>query len=139
MSALDQKTNNDHDLLFSQIFIYPLRQLKFPIFRPKPSKLSVKPYVLAFSHSRLCRKIGRHQPLVIIWAFLVVLGYPMLPTKFQGHWSIGSGEEDFLKVFTIYGHGGHIGHVTLTVCIYFHFLSPRRLYRKFGYIWSSGF
>ena len=33
----------------------------------------------------------------------------MLHTKFQGHWSIGSGEEDFFKVFTIYGHGGHVG------------------------------
>ena len=26
----------------------------------------------------------------------------MLPTKFQGHWSIGSGEEDLLKVFKIW-------------------------------------
>ena len=30
----------------------------------------------------------------------------MLYTKFQGHWSVGSGKEDSLKVFTIYGHGG---------------------------------
>ena len=36
----------------------------------------------------------------------------MLYTKFQGHWSVGFGKEDSLKVFTIYGHGGHIGHVT---------------------------
>ena len=37
----------------------------------------------------------------------------MLHTKFPGHRSIGSGEEDFFfKVFTIYGHGGHVGHVT---------------------------
>ena len=35
----------------------------------------------------------------------------MLHTKFQGHGPFGSGEEDFL-VFTIYGHGGHFGHVT---------------------------
>ena len=35
----------------------------------------------------------------------------MLHTKFQGHGSIGSGEEDFFKVFTIYGHGSHVGHV----------------------------
>ena len=34
--------------------------------------------------------------------------------KLHGHWSTGSGEE-VLKVFTIYGHGGHIGHVTWTV------------------------
>ena len=34
----------------------------------------------------------------------------MLPIKFQGHRSNGSGEV-FLKVLTIYGHGGHVGHV----------------------------
>ena len=43
---------------------------------------------------------------------MVVLGYPMLHTKFQSYCSTGSGEEEFLKVFTIYGHGGHIGNVT---------------------------
>ena len=39
----------------------------------------------------------------------------MLYTKFQGHRSIGSGEEDFFNVLTIYGHGGHLGHVTQTI------------------------
>ena len=43
----------------------------------------------------------------------------MLHTKFQGHQSIGSGEEDFFKVFNIYGHGGHVGHVTHVICINF--------------------
>ena len=32
----------------------------------------------------------------------------MLHTKIQTHQSIGSGEEGFLNVFTIYGHGGHV-------------------------------
>ena len=27
-------------------------------------------------------------------------------------------------VFTIYGHGGHVGHVTLLICISFHSHSP---------------
>ena len=36
----------------------------------------------------------------------------MLHAKFQNHRTCGSGEEDFFKVFTIYGHGGHLGHVT---------------------------
>ena len=36
----------------------------------------------------------------------------MLQTKPQGHWPFGSGEEDFWRVFIIYGHGGHLGHVT---------------------------
>ena len=38
----------------------------------------------------------------------------MLHTKFHGNRSAGSGEEDFLRVFTIYGRGGHLGHVTST-------------------------
>ena len=33
----------------------------------------------------------------------------MLHAKFQDHRISSSGEEDFLKVFTIYGHGGHLG------------------------------
>ena len=37
----------------------------------------------------------------------------MLHIKFRGNPPIGSGEEDFLRVFTIYGRGGHLGHVTL--------------------------
>ena len=45
----------------------------------------------------------------------------MLHAKFQDHRTSGSGEEDF-KVLTIYGHGGHLGHVTLT--IYINFRSP---------------
>ena len=36
----------------------------------------------------------------------------MLQTKFHGNQPAGSGGEDFLRVFTIYGHGGHLGHVT---------------------------
>ena len=56
--------------------------------------------------------MGQGHPRVIICITLVVLPYNMLHTKFQGHWSIGSVEEDFFKVFTIYGHGCHVGHVT---------------------------
>ena len=43
----------------------------------------------------------------------------MQHTKFQDHRSIASGEEDFFKVFTIYGHGGHVGQVTQLICIIF--------------------
>ena len=39
----------------------------------------------------------------------------MLHAKFKDHRTSGSGEEDFLKVFTIYGLGGHLGHATLTI------------------------
>ena len=62
----------------------------------------------------------------------------MLHTKFHGNWPAGSGE-DFFKVFTIYGHGGHLGHVTWTIYINFGFPFPRRLHIKFGFDWPSGF
>ena len=55
----------------------------------------------------------------------------MQHTKFQGHQSIGSGEEDFLR-FTIYGHGGHVGHVTQLICINFHSYSPSSFHMNFG-------
>ena len=57
----------------------------------------------------------------------------MLHTTFQGHRFIGSGEEDFLKVFTIYGHGGHLGHVTLFICINFHSHVSISFHMKFGF------
>ena len=34
----------------------------------------------------------------------------MLHTKFRENRPTGSGEEDFGRVFTIYGCGGHLGH-----------------------------
>ena len=36
----------------------------------------------------------------------------MLHTKFSENRPAGSGEEDFRRAFTIYGRGGHLGHVT---------------------------
>ena len=39
----------------------------------------------------------------LIWKTLVVLIYMMLHTKFQGHGSIGSGEEDFLRFLPYMG------------------------------------
>ena len=46
----------------------------------------------------------------------------MLHTKFRGNWPAGSTEEDFRRIFTIYGHGGHLGHVTSIMSSDFHFL-----------------
>ena len=62
----------------------------------------------------------------------------MLHAKFQDHRTSGSGEEDFFKVFTIYGHVGLLGHMNWT--IYINFLSPfpRGLHIKFGFDWPSG-
>ena len=57
----------------------------------------------------------------------------MLHTKFQGHGSIGSGEEDFFKVFTIYGHGSHVGHVIQLISINFHSLFSLKLSYEFWF------
>ena len=63
----------------------------------------------------------------------------MLHVKFQNRKPSGSGEEDFLKVFAIYSHGGHLGHVTLTIYINFCSPIPRIPHIKFGFDWSSGY
>ena len=39
----------------------------------------------------------------------------MMRVKFQGRQLFDSREEEFFKVFTIYGHDRHLGHVTKTV------------------------
>ena len=62
----------------------------------------------------------------------------MLYTKSQGYQPSGSGEEDFLRVFTIYGHGGHLGHVTIIFCIKFSLLIIRSLHMKFEFNWANG-
>ena len=54
----------------------------------------------------------------------------MLHTKFRGNLLAGSGEEDFKTVFTIYGHGGHLGHVTSIMSSDFHFLVPESFHKK---------
>ena len=57
----------------------------------------------------------------------------MLHTKFRENRPTGSGEEDFERVFTIYGHGGHLGHVTQMPRTNFRSPYPRRLNIKFGF------
>ena len=55
-----------------------------------------------------------------------------LHAKFQNHRPSGSGEEDLQRFFAIYSHGGHLGHVTLTIYINFH--SPfLRILKTFGF------
>ena len=55
----------------------------------------------------------------------------MLHTKFRGNRPAGSGE-DFLRVFTIYGRGRHLGHVTSIMSSDFRFLVPESCHTKFG-------
>ena len=47
-------------------------------------------------------------------------------------------EKNILEVFTIYGHGGYLGHVTRTIYTYFRLPFSRRLPVKFGFVWPSG-
>ena len=63
----------------------------------------------------------------------------MLHAKFRENRPSGSGEEDFRRVFTIYGRGGHLGHVTQMSRTKFCSPYPRRLHIKFGFDQQSGF
>ena len=62
----------------------------------------------------------------------------MLHTKFRGNEPVGSGE-DFLRVFTIYGLGGHLGHVTSIMSSDFHCIVPERFHTKFDLDLPSSF
>ena len=78
------------------------------------------------------------QPRIIIWTNLVGPTTPMLHTKSQGHLPSGSGE-DFLRVFTIYGRGGHLGHVTKTIWTNLRYPILRSLHMKYEFNWPSSF
>ena len=56
----------------------------------------------------------------------------MLNTKFRGNRLAGSTEEDFQRIFTIYGRVGHLGHVTSIILSDFHFFVPESFHTKFG-------
>ena len=51
----------------------------------------------------------------------------MLDTKFYGNRPASSG--DFRWVFTIYGHGGHLGHLTSIISTKYNFHVPKNLYK----------
>ena len=63
----------------------------------------------------------------------------MLHTKSRGNRLTGSGEEDFYRDFTIYGHGGHLGHVTSIMSPNFHSFVPESFHTKFGSDRQSSF
>ena len=63
----------------------------------------------------------------------------MLNTKFRGNRLAGSTEEDFRRIFTIYGRVGHLGHVTNVMLSNFHFLVPESFHTKFGLDRHSSF
>ena len=63
----------------------------------------------------------------------------MLHAKFHENRPACSGEEDFCRVFTIYGRGGHLGHVTQMPQTKYRSPYPRRLHIKFGFDRPSDF
>ena len=63
----------------------------------------------------------------------------MLHSKFCQNRPAGSGEEDFGRVFTIYGRGGHLGHVTSIESSDFHFNVPESFHTKFSSDCHSSF
>ena len=105
------RSSNDLDLQYSHTFIYSIRCLLLPTFRSLVAIVSEKSTVFTFSYIKACyqiwpcRKIGQGHSKVIIWTIYDGLESPMLHTKFRENRPAGSGEEDFWRVFTIYGCG----------------------------------
>ena len=62
----------------------------------------------------------------------------MLHIKFCENRPAGSGD-DFLVFFTIYGCGGHLGHLTWISQSNFRYLYPWMRHIKFQFDWPCGF
>ena len=108
----------------------------------------IKIKILGIKFKRPFCKIGQGHPRVIILSNHNGLESLMLQTNFSGNRPTGSGEEEFRRVFTINGRGGHLGHVTkisdITIKIKilgikFKSHYPRRLHKKFQLDRPSGF
>ena len=63
----------------------------------------------------------------------------MLNSKTKGNWRFGSREEDIQIVLTIYGLGGHLSHLTITICTIFGLPIIRSGHMNFDFYWPSGF
>ena len=69
----------------------------------KKKKIHFLPYKSLCNQIWPWCKTGQGQSKVIIWTTLVVLTWTNQYTKFQGHRSIGSGEEDILRFLPYMG------------------------------------
>ena len=69
-------------------------------------------FLLLHCFPTLSLKCPKGRFVALRFIYFVELGSPMLHAKFQDHLTSGSGKKRILNVFTIYGHGGHLGHVT---------------------------
>ena len=84
------------------------------------------------------RKKVKCQCTTIILATLVDLPSTMICAKIQPQGLFGS-REDFLKVFIIYGHGGHLSQQTMIILAISHSPNLRRLHMKSEQKWLDGF
>ena len=109
---------------FHKNFIYVFRTLSL-IFLWKISFLAQRVHVskilryfsqLYPTHSRLV-----YDPTGTILSILYREVPRMLPAKYQPNPPGGSGEEDFWKVFTIFGHGSHLEFQIKTILAIFLF------------------
>ena len=75
----------------------------------------------------------------MIYIQIVVLMSSILHAKFRGNRSTGSGEDFEGFFFYIYGHGGHLGHVTWIIYIHIGYPLLYMLHIKFGFDWPIGF
>ena len=99
----------------------------------------MKSYVLAFSHIWPCctkrsRSTQGHH-LNNLGSTWVTDATYIVPRPLV-HWFW---RRRFLKVFTIYRHGGHLGHVTKLTCTNFHSHSPISFHMNFGFKWPACF
>ena len=84
-----------------------------------------------------CRKKVKCQCMTIILATLVDPLSPMIYANIQPQSILGS-RRRFIKVFTIYGHGAHLGQQTVTILAIFCSPYLRRLHMKFEQNWTRG-
>ena len=127
---------------FHKNFIYVIRTLSL-IFLWKISFLAQRVHVSEIlrhffqiypTHSRSIYDLTR-----TILAILYRKVPFMLPAKYQPNPPGGSGEEDFWRVFTTHGHGGHLEFQIKTILAMLCSPSAWMLHMKFGYIWPSDF
>ena len=84
-----------------------------------------------------CRKKVKRQRTTILLATLVDL--PSLMIRDDSAPRHPRRRRWFLKVLTIYGHGGHLGQRNATILALFRSPTLRRLHMKFEENWPSGF
>ena len=98
--------------------------LKNPLFSIFPIEKPVTKFDLAKNRSR---SLQGHHLNKLWWAGVPDATYQVLWKSV--HWFQ---RRRFLKDFTMYGHGGHLGHVTSIMFIDFHFLVLESLHTEFG-------